>query len=91
MENPDFTIGTEQYNQKWILDAYGESFYNLAKDEQVSCSGVTIGDHESIKVYINKMIEGAIKTYALLDGLFQYFLIFSIYYFNLSIERATFY
>ncbi|HAV3655293.1 TPA: hypothetical protein JIF02_003730, partial [Acinetobacter baumannii] len=28
MENPDFTIGTEQYNQKWILDAYGESFYN---------------------------------------------------------------
>ncbi|MDO7473286.1 lipooligosaccharide outer core biosynthesis glycosyltransferase GtrOC6 [Acinetobacter baumannii] len=57
MENPDFTIGTEQYNQKWILDAYGESFYNLAKGEQVSCSGVTIGDHESIKVYINKMIE----------------------------------
>ena len=40
---------------------------------------------------INKIIEGAIKTYALLDGLFQYFLIFSIYYFNLSIERATFY
>lgn len=57
MENPDFTIGTEQYNQKWILDAYGESFYNIAKDEQVSCSGVTIGDHESIRVYINKMIE----------------------------------
>lgn len=57
MENPDFTIGTEQYNQKWILDAYGEDFYNLAKDEQVSCSGVTIGDHESIRVYINKMIE----------------------------------
>ena len=40
---------------------------------------------------INKIIEGAIKTYALRDGLFQYFLIFSIYYFNLSIERATFY
>ncbi len=57
MENPDFTIGTEQYNQKWILDAYGEDFYNLAKDEQVSCSGVTIGDHESIRGYINKMIE----------------------------------
>ncbi|WP_245134116.1 lipooligosaccharide outer core biosynthesis glycosyltransferase GtrOC6 [Acinetobacter nosocomialis] len=57
MENPAFTIGTEQYNQKWILDAYGENFYNLAKDEQVSCSGVTIGDYESINVYINKMIE----------------------------------
>ncbi|MEO9303052.1 lipooligosaccharide outer core biosynthesis glycosyltransferase GtrOC6 [Acinetobacter pittii] len=57
MENPDFTIGTEQYNQKWILDAYGEDFYNLAKDEQVSCSGVTIGDHELIRGYINKMIE----------------------------------
>ncbi|MEQ1065881.1 lipooligosaccharide outer core biosynthesis glycosyltransferase GtrOC6 [Acinetobacter sp. XH1741] len=57
MENPDFTIGTEQYNRKWILDAYGESFYNIAKDEQVSCSGVTIGDHESIRVYIGKMIE----------------------------------
>lgn len=31
MENPDFTIGTEQYNQKWIIDAYGENFYNIAK------------------------------------------------------------
>ncbi|MEK5764829.1 lipooligosaccharide outer core biosynthesis glycosyltransferase GtrOC6, partial [Acinetobacter junii] len=49
--------GTEQYNQKWILDAYGESFYNFAKDKQVSCSGVTIGDYESINVYINKMTE----------------------------------
>lgn len=57
MENPDFTIGTEQYNQKWIIDAYGESFYNIAKNEQVSCSGVTIGDVDSIKVYISKMIE----------------------------------
>lgn len=57
MENPDYTIGTEQYNQKWIIDAYGDSFYSSAKDEQVSCSGVTIGDMNSIKVYINKMIE----------------------------------
>lgn len=57
MENPDYTIGTEQYNQKWIIDAYGDGFYNSAKDEQVSCSGVTIGDMNSIKVYINKMIE----------------------------------
>lgn len=57
MENPNYTIGTESYNKKWILDAYGEVFFNEAKDKQISCSGVTIGDVDSIGKYIEKMIE----------------------------------
>jgi len=57
MENPAFSIETEEYNKKWIIDAYGIDFYNEVKTNQVSCSGVTIGDYQSIDTYVDKMIE----------------------------------
>lgn len=48
MENPDFTIGTEQYNQKWILDAYGE-FYNLAKMSKSLVLALLLGIMNQLK------------------------------------------
>jgi len=56
MENNNYKIVDENYNSSWILDAYGEQVLNAMKNQQISCSGVTIGDVESIRSYIDLMI-----------------------------------
>lgn len=57
MENSNYKIIDEKYNSSWILDAYGKKFLDKIGKQQISCSGVTIGDVESIKNYIDLMID----------------------------------
>lgn len=56
MENRNVTISQDKYNKSWILDAYGSSSYENLKNKHISCSGVTIGDYDSLLQYINQMI-----------------------------------
>jgi hypothetical protein len=57
MENNTYKIIDEEYNSSWILDAYGKKFLEEIGNQQISCSGVTIGDVGSIKNYIDLMID----------------------------------
>jgi hypothetical protein len=61
MENPALTIATEPFDRDWVLDAYGEAMLARLGDRQVSCSGVTFGDAESVKRYIDRILEEALR------------------------------
>lgn len=56
MENPALTIATEPFDREWIMDAYGEAMLARIGSQQVSCSGVTFGDVNSIKKYIDQIL-----------------------------------
>ena len=56
MENFDLTIGAEDFNRGWVLDAYGQDMLDRIGGCYISCSGVTLGDMESIKGYVDKML-----------------------------------
>ena len=61
MESPALTIATEAFDREWILDAYGPGMLAQIGDRQVSCSGVTYGDAESIATYVTQIIEEALR------------------------------
>ena len=61
MESPALTIATEAFDREWILDAYGPGMLAKIGDRQVSCSGVTYGDVESIATYVTQIIEEALR------------------------------
>jgi hypothetical protein len=56
VENFDLTINSEDFNRGWILDAYGQDMLDRIGGCYISCSGVTLGDVKSVKVYVDKML-----------------------------------
>jgi len=56
METPEITLGSEPFNRSWLLDAYGDVMLRHLEFNHVSCSGVTLGDRQSIDAYLTRMI-----------------------------------
>ena len=61
MESPALTIATEPFDREWMLDAYGEAMLARIGHCQVSCSGVTFGDGESIRRYIDQILAETLR------------------------------
>lgn len=55
LEVPDYTIGTERWNQSRVLLIYGEATLRQVAGHPVSCSGVTAGDAASMRQYLELM------------------------------------
>jgi hypothetical protein len=62
LESPKLTIATQRDNRRWMIEVYGETLLNRLGHHQISCSGVTLGDAASIKVYVNKMLDEIIHV-----------------------------
>lgn len=56
MEDINTPIGYDSFHIKWISDVYGQNYLKSISDKQISCAGVTFGDYESIKNYLNVML-----------------------------------
>ncbi|MDO1529809.1 hypothetical protein QMK61_13300 [Fulvimonas sp. R45] len=61
MESEDLTIATEPFDRDWMLDAYGESMLRELGHKQVSCSGVTLGDFEAVRRYVDLILREALR------------------------------
>jgi len=56
-ENADVvSIGTSDYNRKWLITAYGQKVVSPYFKEPVICSGSTIGNQDAIETYLRAMV-----------------------------------
>lgn len=55
LEDRSKTIGTCPYNSQWVKELLGWIMHDSLSSKPISCAGVTIGDRESILVYLEKM------------------------------------
>lgn len=53
------TISQCSYNTQWVTDLYGKSGCQQIGDQQISCSGTTIGTHRAIMGYLDKLLGAA--------------------------------
>ncbi|MCT0201795.1 MULTISPECIES: hypothetical protein [Synechococcaceae] len=59
------TISESTINAEWIRITYGEDGLNMLSNQTVLCSGVTIGDRESILSYLDLFCDEIAKTVCL--------------------------
>lgn len=45
------------YNSNWIIKTYGKKVFEKLSNNIINCSGTTLGTSESIKMYLNLMIQ----------------------------------
>lgn len=50
-----------EFNSNWFLKAYGKDKFNKISEKIISCSGTTLGTQNSIKDYLNLMIQNSKK------------------------------
>lgn len=86
-ENHNATsISRSNYNRRWINQAYGSQKMQAIKDEQVICSGSTIGDAVAIESYLRVMVKQFDDTKCKATGCDQGFHNY-VYYYHL-LENA---
>ena len=56
IETDKYTLGSEYWNSRWMRSTYGQEQLRAVADNPVSCSGVTFGDGESMRTYLDAMI-----------------------------------
>lgn len=61
IESRKYTIKTNYWNALWIRLGYGRSALDRIGDNPVSCAGITYGDVDSIKRYLNLMTVELLK------------------------------
>lgn len=57
MESLHYTIATQSWNALWMRTAYGSKVMKQIGQNPVSCSGVTFGERDSIRRYLELMTE----------------------------------
>ncbi|XPV76686.1 MAG: hypothetical protein ACNI27_01860 [Desulfovibrio sp.] len=57
LEDESKTIGTCPFNSHWVRQHMGKDIFQQVKDFQISCSGTTVGDHESVVAYLEMMTD----------------------------------
>jgi hypothetical protein len=55
MEDKSQTIGTQMHNRYWIENGFGKEVVEQLFHKPISCSGVTMGDIDSMMHYLEKM------------------------------------
>jgi hypothetical protein len=56
MEPPRYSLAGERWNSGWIRALYGESMLERIGHHPISCSGVTLGDRDSLLRYLDRML-----------------------------------
>lgn len=56
MEDTTMTIGRQEHNRYWIENGFGPTALQKLSEKPISCSGITIGDTDSMLDYFDKMI-----------------------------------
>lgn len=56
LETAGRTIGQSACNSQWMQQIFGQGILEQLQDKTISCSGTTIGSHEAIIDYINRML-----------------------------------
>ena len=56
MEDATMSIGQQEHNRYWIENGFGPTTLQRLSAKPISCSGVTIGDSESLLEYFHNMI-----------------------------------
>jgi tetratricopeptide (TPR) repeat protein len=59
LEASDRTIGDSPSNSLWVEQIYGADGLSRIRNQQISCSGTTIGSHRAIINYIDLLMEHA--------------------------------
>jgi len=57
LEDDSCKIKDNKHNSYWIKFGFGELVFNEMKDEQISCSGVTLGTSEEFCEYLDKQVQ----------------------------------
>ncbi|SOB59959.1 conserved protein of unknown function [Pseudodesulfovibrio profundus] len=55
LEDEEMTIGSCPFNSRWVQEHMGEEALAAVSDNTISCSGTTVGDHESMVEYLERM------------------------------------
>ena len=61
LELDQYTIATEVWNSIWIKALAGQEMLDRIGGNPVSCAGVTLGDREAIRSYLDTMIREIVK------------------------------
>ncbi|WP_163122647.1 hypothetical protein [Acinetobacter portensis] len=61
MEDKSLLLGKDSFHVKWIGDVYGKKYLSEISNKQISCAGVTFGDYQSIRHYLDIMINEFMK------------------------------
>lgn len=56
MEPPRYSLASERWNAGWLRALYGESMLGRIGHHSISCSGVTLGDRDSLLRYLDHML-----------------------------------
>jgi hypothetical protein len=54
-EDRSMSLSSCPYNSKWVLETYGEAALSRFGNSNIICSGVTVGSHELMIDYLEKM------------------------------------
>ncbi|NJB66487.1 hypothetical protein GGQ74_000127 [Desulfobaculum xiamenense] len=57
LEDRHGTIGACPYMTRWLCGHLGEDAWRAIGDRHISCSGTTVGDHEAVLDYLDRMID----------------------------------
>jgi hypothetical protein len=57
-EDPSVRLGNCAYNRRWLANGYGEATARAMADEVIICSGVTVGDGDAVRRYLDDMLDG---------------------------------
>lgn len=57
VEEPPLTIGACPNNSRWIREYFGEDILNELAAKPIICSGTTLGDYDSIMLYLEAFID----------------------------------
>lgn len=57
MESTQYAIAEEPWNSSWIRTGYGNDMLRTVGDNPVSCAGVTYGDGNAMRRYLDLMID----------------------------------
>jgi len=57
LEDESMTIGRCPFNSDWIMKTHGANLFPFFADKPISCAGITIGDRDSMLIYLTQMAD----------------------------------
>jgi hypothetical protein len=62
LEDEAYTLGTCEFNSRWLLDTYGSSVAAELWNRRISCVGVTIGSYDAVLEYLRLLARELVRV-----------------------------